>query len=188
MKKILFFCLVLTTFWISSLAQVSHDYNPNDMTPAVTAKLTTDQIPALILQSFKVQFNPKNPATWSRFPYALKEYGWVYDVGSENVDLDRFEVKMKTDEGADFWAVYTKNGELIETREMSTDIAIPPDVMDKFSKSQYKDWKIIGNKEIIRFYHDHELNKSHVEQHFRITVEKNNVKRGISFNWSGDKK
>jgi hypothetical protein len=95
---------------------------------------------------------------------------------------------MKTDEGADFWAVYTKNGELVETREMSTNIAIPQDVMDKFSKSQYKDWKITGNKEIIRFYHDHELNRSHVEQHFRITVEKDNVKRSISFNWSGDNK
>jgi hypothetical protein len=56
--------------------------------------------------------------------------------------------------------------------------------MEKFQNSQYKDWKIVGSKEVIKYYHDH--NNSSVEQHFRITVEKDNVKRGISFNWQGE--
>lgn len=52
-----------------------------------------------------------------------------------------------------------------------------------FQKVSIKTGKIVGNKEIIRFYHDHD--KSSVEQHFRITVEKDNVRRSISFNWQG---
>ena len=87
---------------------------------------------------------------------------------------------MKTNTGDDLWAVYTANGELVETREVSKNTAIPPSIMTALSNSQYKDWAIVGDKEIIKFYHDHD--QSSVEQHFRLTVEKNNVKRSISFN------
>jgi hypothetical protein len=185
MKKLLFVILASAGFILPSAGQVSHDYNANDLEPAITNKISKDQIPALVIKSVNTQFDKDKPVTWSKFPYALKEYGWVYDVGSENLNLDRFEVTMKTAQGNDLWAVYTNQGELVQTREMSTNIPVPPAVMDLFLKSQYKDWKIIGNKEIIRFYHDHTLNKSQVEQHFRITVEKGGVKRSISFNWQG---
>ncbi|HEY5124357.1 MAG TPA: hypothetical protein VIK14_11540 [Ignavibacteria bacterium] len=184
MKKLLSFCIALMTFVLPSLAQ-SHDFSVYDREPAVLAKITKDQVPAVILNAVSIQFDKNNPLTWSKFPYALKEYGWVYDVGAENLNLDRYEVTMKTSKGDDLWAVYTNKGELVETREMSANITIPSSVMDEFLKCQYKDWKIIGNKEIIRFYHDHDLNKNNVEQHFRITVEKNGVKRSISFNWQG---
>jgi len=185
MKKLLFSFLALMAFVLPFQAQVSHDYNAGDLEPVVTAKIAKDQVPAAILNAVNVQFEKNNSLTWSKFPYALKEYGWVYDVGAENLNLDRYEVTMKTGKGNDMWAVYTIKGELVETREMSTNISIPPSVMENFLKSQYKDWNIIGNKEIIRFYHDHNLNKSNVEQHFRITVEKNGVKRSISFNLQG---
>ncbi|HEY5470853.1 MAG TPA: hypothetical protein VIK07_10045 [Bacteroidales bacterium] len=182
MKKLLSICLALVGFILPSLGQ-SHDYNVNDVEPAVTAKISKEQVPAVILNAVNTQFDKNNPQTWSKFPYALKEYGWVYDSGEGNLNLDRYEVTMKTTSGNDLWAIYTNKGELVESREMSTNIAVPQSVMAEFLKSQYKDWKITGNKEIIKFYHDH--NNSSVEQHFRITVEKNGVKRSISFNWQG---
>jgi hypothetical protein len=184
MKKVLITCLALIGFVLPSLAQVSHDYNPNDREPSINATITKDQIPAAVLKAVNTQFDKDNPLTWSRFPYALKEYGWVYDVGASDVNLDRYEVTMKTGKGNDLWAVYAANGDLIETREALTNVAVPPSVMEALAKSQYKDWKIVGNKEVIRFYHDH--NNSSVEQHFRITVENNNVKRSISFNYQGN--
>jgi len=88
---------------------------------------------------------------------------------------------MKTKEGNELWAVYNAKGELVESREASTNIGVPNNVMQELLKSQYKDWKIVGDKEIIRFYHDND--KSNVEQHFRLSVEKDNVKRSISFNF-----
>jgi len=112
-------------------------------------------------------------------------HGWVYDIGSENLKLDRYEVTMKTANGSELWAVYSNKGDLIQSREVSSNIQIPKEVMDEFLKSEYKDWKIVGNKEVIKFYHDHDLNKNDVEQHFRITVQKDDVKRSISFNWQG---
>jgi hypothetical protein len=39
----------------------------------------------------------------------------------------------------------------------------------------------VGDKEIIRYYHDHDV--KNVEQHFRLTVEKDGVKKSVSFNF-----
>lgn len=185
MKRALYLFLALMAFVLPSEGQ-DHDYNVNDVVPAQVGTIPKDQVPQAVVQAVSTQFDKNNPLTWSKFPYALKEYGWVYDLGAQNVALDRYEVTMKTDRKSDLWAIYTKDGELVETREMSTNIAIPQSVMEQFMKSKYKDWKIVGNKEIIRFYHDHEKNTNNVEQHFRITVEKGGARRSISFNWQGD--
>jgi hypothetical protein len=182
MRKLFSFLIGLFAMVLPSVAQ-SHDFNPNDREPEITVKISKEQIPLAIQNAVNVQFSKDDPKTWSRFPYALKEYGWVYDVGAKDLSLDRFQVEMKTKKGTDLKAIYTVNGELIESDEVSTNSAIPPSVMEEFLKSKYKDWKIVGNREVIRFYHDH--NNSSVEQHFRITVEKDGVKRSISFNWQG---
>ena len=185
MKKFLFSVLALLGFIFPLMAQVDHDYNTNDREPLINSTITKDQVPAAILKAAQTKFDLNNSATWSKFPYALKEYGWVYDVGASNIKLDRYEVTIKNKEGNDLWAVYTAKGELVESREASMNVPVPANVMQELSKSQYKDWKIVGDKEIIRFYHDH--NNSSVEQHFRLTVEKDNVRRSISFNFQGTK-
>lgn len=169
-----------------TMAQVDHDYSLNDREPVVTAVISKDQVPEIVQKAVNVQFDQAKPLTWSKFPFALKEYGWVYDIDAANLNLDRFEITMKTQNGHDFWAVYNANGELIETREMSRDIAVPAAVRDKLLNSKYKDWTVTGNKEIIRFYHDHNLKKSNVEQHFRLNLEKDGMKRAVSFNWQGE--
>ena len=181
MKKLLFSVLAFLGFIFPLMAQIDHDFNTNDRVPEVTTKIANAQVPAAILTAAQTRFDLNNSATWSKFPYALKEYGWVYDVGASDVKLDRYEVTMKTKSGNDLWAVYTAKGELIETREASMNVPVPANVMLALSKSQYKDWKIVGDKEIIRFFHDN--NNNSVEQHFRITLEKDNVKRSVSFNF-----
>ncbi|MGC1390514.1 MAG: hypothetical protein WA816_05710 [Bacteroidales bacterium] len=181
MKKALFSILAFLGFLFPLLAQVDHDFNTNDREPLISTTLTADQVPAAVIKAAQTQFDLSNSATWSKFPYALKEYGWVYDVGASDIMLNRYEVKMKTTKGDDFWAVYTAKGELVESRETANNVPIPSNVLEALSKSQYKDWQIVGDREIIRFYHDH--NNSSVEQHFRLTVEKDNVKRSISFNF-----
>ncbi len=183
MKKLFISILAFPAFLFPMLAQVDHDYNINDREPIVNATITKDQVPAAVVKASQTQFDMSNSATWSKFPYALKEYGWVYDVGASSIKLDRYEVTMKTKQANDLWAVYTANGELVESRETANNVPLPANIKEALSKSQYKDWKIVGDKEIIRFYRDH--NNSNVEQHFRLTVEKDNVKKGISFNFQG---
>lgn len=184
MKKLLVSVLVFLGFVFPLLSQVDHDYNVNDRVPIINATITQDQVPAAVLKAAQKQLDLKNPATWSKFPFALKEYGWVYDVGAADIKLDRYEVNMKNKEGHDLWAVYSAKGELIESREASADVAMPKHVQLALVNSQYKDWKVVGDKEIIKYYHDRDV--SSVEQHFRVTVEKDNVKRSISFNFEGN--
>lgn len=187
MKKLLISVLAFTAFILPLLAQIDHDFNVNDRIPIVNATITKEQVPAAVLKGAQTQLDLNNSATWSRFPYALKEYGWVYDVGASDIKLDRYEVTMKNKEGHELWAVYAASGELVESRETANNVAMPSHVQEKLAKSQYKDWKVVGNKEIIRYYHDHD--NSSVEQHFRLTVEKDGVKKSISFNFKGtDKK
>jgi hypothetical protein len=183
MKKLLFSVLAFSGFLFPLLAQVDHDYNVNDREPLIKTTIMQDQVPAAVVKAVQTKFDISNSATWSKFPYALKEYGWVYDVGASDIKLDRYQVMMKTKKGDNLWAVYTTKGELVETRETVNNVAPPANVLEALSKSQYKDWTIVGDKEIIRFYHDQ--NNSSVEQHFRLTVEKDNVKRSISFNFQG---
>jgi hypothetical protein len=183
MKKLLISVLALSGFLFPLLAQVDHDFNQNDKVPLVNAKITKEQVPAVVLKAAQTHFDMSNTGTWSKFPYALKEYGWVYDIGTSDIKLDRYEVTMKTKEGNDLWAVYNAKGELIESREASSNIPMPANVMEALAKSQYKDCKVVGDKEIIKFFHDQDFNN--VEQHFRVTVEKDNVKKSISFNFQG---
>ena len=183
MKKLLFLSLAFLGFLFPLLAQVDHDYNPNDREPVNSTLIKKDQVPPEVIKAVQTKFDLNNSATWSKFPYALKEYGWVYDVGASDVKLDRYEVSMKTTKGDELWAVYTSKGELVETRETVNNVTPPAHVLAELAKSQYKDWAIVGDKEIIRFYHDR--NNNSVEQHFRLTVQKDNVKRSISFNFQG---
>ncbi len=179
MKKLFFTGFFLISFVFPILAQVDHDYNPNDVVPSTGQSLTTDQIPVAILNAAKKDFDISNPETWTKFPYALKEYGWVYDKGASSVKPDRYEVTMKTNNGDDLSAVYSKDGILIATREVNYNAPIPASVLESLSNSIYSDWKVIGGKETIRYYYD----KNSVEQHFRVTVQKDNVTRSISFNY-----
>jgi hypothetical protein len=184
MKKLLITSLSLLAFLIPTLAQIDHDYNPNDREPEVKASILKDQVPEAVRKAAITQFDKDNPQTWTKFPYALKEYGWVYDVGAADLKLDRYEVTLKNEKGNDLQAIYAANGDLIESREVSANVPVPTYIMEELSKSKYKDWKIVGSKEIIKYYHDH--NNSSVEQHLRLTVEKDNVKRSISFNFQGN--
>lgn len=184
MKKVVYTFLGLLGFVLPSLAQVSHDYDPNDKEPIVKATITKDQVPEAVLKAASVQFNKDNPGTWSKFPYQLKEYGWVYDVNSTQKDLDHFEVTLKNTKGNVMEAVYNADGSLIQTRERSANVPVPKEVMTELGNSKYKDWAIIGDKEIINYYRDR--NNANVERHFRITVEKGKERRSISFNWKGE--
>jgi hypothetical protein len=180
MKKLLYTGFAILMFSIPTMGQVDHDYNPNDKVPVTGAYLKKDQVPASVMKALYTDFSLNDPLTWTKFPYALKEYGWVYDsAGTSDIKPDRYQVSMKTNSGHDLYAVYSSDGILIATREISVDVPLPLSVKQKLAKSIYKDWAIVGNKEIIKYFHD----KKYVEQHIRVTVAKDNVRRTLSFNY-----
>lgn len=179
MKKLIIAAIILMALSFQMMAQIDHDYNPKDVIPATGVVISSSQVPVSVIQAMKVDFKLEDPKTWTKFPYALKEYGWVYDVDASGVQPDRYEVSMKTDNGSELFAVYSSDGKLIATREVFVNKALPASVKEKIANSIYKDWTVVGNKEIIKYYYD----KNSVDQHFRVTLAKDNVKRTISFNY-----
>jgi hypothetical protein len=181
MKKLLVSFLIFSGLIFPLFAQIDHEYSANDREAVVSTTIAKDMVPAAVLKAANTRFDKSNPQTWSKFPYQLKEYGWVYDVNSTSKPVDNFQVMMKTKSGDDFWAVYDAQGNLIQTKEITKNVPVPAYVSEKLAKSAYKDWTVLGDKEIIRYYRSQ--NAANVEEHLRLTLEKDKVKRSLSFNY-----
>jgi hypothetical protein len=179
MKKFLASVLALSGFLFPLLAQVDHDARVNDVIPVETLTLKKEQIPQAIVKSVAVDFSTGQPVTWGKFPYNLENYGWVVNQGTAGEKPDHYEVLIKAKDGSDVYAVYNADGTIIETRSVYKNIPVPAEVTASLAKSKYSDWTIIGDKELIKYFKD----KKNIEEHFRLTVQKGNLKHSISFNY-----
>jgi hypothetical protein len=179
MKKLVLSILAFTGFLFPLLAQVDHDQRDNEILPVESLTLKKDQIPAAIVKAVNDDFATGQPFRWGKFPYILEKYGWVVAKDAENQKPDRYEVNIKAHDGSDVYAVYGSDGTIIQSRIVRKNAPMPANVMQALEKSQYKGWNVVGDKELIKYFNS----KADVEEHFRITVEKNNVKKTISFNY-----
>jgi hypothetical protein len=183
MRKLIILLIALFPFVLETAAQVDHDYNPKDITPALGEPLSLDKIPTAVLKNFHAEFTRHGKQTWYSFPYPLKEYGWVYDKDATGVRPDQYEVKMELGNGTLWSAVYSAAGTLLATRDEYINGEIPAFVKEALANSKYKNWTIVGNTEVINYYYD----RKNFDKHFRLTVEKDNVRRSISFNFKTER-
>ena len=180
MKKLLFVWLALTAFSLPSFAQETGSTSaPYEVVvPDKGFTMKESQVSFSVLKARSTNFKMNGPVTWTKFPYTLKDYGWVYD---ESDKVDYYKVSMKAANNKMIYAVYSAKGDLIATKEETTNAELPAYVLDAFSKSKYKDWQIIGNKEVIHFYNE----KNSVKQVIRLTIAKDNEVKHINFNYEG---
>lgn len=175
--------IMATAFSFSILAQSSVDPLMSEAVPVVTARIPVGSVPAAVTKDINIHFDKDNPMTWSRLPYEFKDFGWVYEVGRPERKLTHYEITMKTSDGL-LWGKYDADGDLVKTREISKNIAIPNYILAEIYKGSYKDWKIVGNKEVVNFY----KSKDHpyAEQNFRINIEKDNVIKKLAFSYEAN--
>lgn len=171
--------LSIMGFLLPLSAQVDHDQQENEIIPVESLTLKKEQIPAAIVKAVNQDFKNGQAFTWGKFPYVLEKHGWIVSRDAVNQKPDHYEVNIKTHDGNEIYAVYAPDGTIIQSRIVRKNAALPPNVLQALEKSQYKGWNIVGDKELIKYYNS----KTDVEEHFRITVEKNNVKKTISFNY-----
>jgi hypothetical protein len=179
MKKLIVSLLAFTGFLFPLLSQVDHDQREGDIIPVETLTLKKDQVPAPIVKAVNDNFAAAQEFKWGKFPYVLEKYGWVVAKDAANQKPDRYEVNIKTKDGSDVYAVYSPDGTIIQSRTIRKNAALPSSVTQSLAKSQYKDWTVVGDKELLKYWNS----RTDVEEHFRITVEKNNLKKTISFNY-----
>jgi hypothetical protein len=161
------------------LSQVDHEIGESEAIPVESLVLKKDQVPPAIIDAVKSDFQHGEAFSWGKFPYALKKYAWVVDNDASNVKPEFYEVYIKASDGSDIYAVYTPDGTIKESKTIRKNAPLPRTVDQALAKSQYKDWTVVGDKELIKYYNS----KNNVEEHVKVTVEKNNVKRNISFNY-----
>lgn len=180
MKKILLSLIVLAAINFSVVAQ-SNFYPTGEYVAVVTADIPVASLPALISKTVNVRFDKDNPLTWSKLPYKLNDFGWVYEVGTPEERLARYEVSMKTTRGGFFKGFYNEEGELVETIERSKDITVPRYIMEALLSGPYKDWTVVGNKEVVNFFQNSDNPKA--VQKVKLVIEKDKVKRTLAFNY-----
>lgn len=179
MKKLLLTLILLIPVAVIISAQADHEINLTDVAPVTGIPITISEVPQAVLKTFHTDFKHPGRTKWYRFPYPLKEYGWAYNRDASNIKPDQYQVAMDMGNGYDWFAVYAVDGELLATRDEYNNGVIPAFVKEAFENSIYKDWTVVGNTEIINYYYD----KNNFDKHFCLTVEKDNVRRVISFNY-----
>jgi hypothetical protein len=181
MKKLILTSTTLVAFMLPMVAQGDTFSSLDERVAVVTALIPTDGVSSSIIQAVNTKFDKNNPLTWSSFPHQLKEYGWVYDIGSSSVPLTNFEVTMKTTAGDVMSAIYGVDGNLLETREISKNIPLPRYVMEALTTSEFKDWTVVGNREVTRFYQD--PGSPRADQIIKLTLEKESSKKKLTFKY-----
>jgi hypothetical protein len=179
MKKLIVSLIAIAGIILPLRAQVDHDQNGDETFPRESLVLKKDQIPANIVNAVNNDFANGEAFRWGKFPFVLEKYGFVIAKGTENQKPDYYEVNIKTKDGSDIYAVYSSDGTIIQSKTIRKNAALPLSVTQSLAKSQYKDWTIVGDKELIKYYNS----KKDVEEHFRVTLEKNNVKKTVSLNY-----
>jgi hypothetical protein len=179
MKKLLVSMFAILGLGFPMLAQVDHDFKLDEKIPVASLDLKKNQIPPEIIKSVTSDFENGQPLTFGKFPFVLEKYAWIIKNDDADLKPDQYQVFIKAKDGSDIYAIYTPEGKIIQSRAIYKNIEVPLPVRESLAKSQYKDWTIIGDKEILSYF----IDKNNVEKHFRITVEKNNAKHSISFNY-----
>jgi hypothetical protein len=123
-------------------------------------KLVIDQsqVPQVVKKAVRKDISNGQPVQWHTFPYIFKKYGWQVinpKLAKKDKKPDEYEVYIKTNRGGRIDAVYGKKGNLVRMREVLKDIQLPMKIDDAISRSQYKDWNISKDKELITVGEDH---------------------------------
>jgi hypothetical protein len=181
MKKIILALVIVAAYGLPMVAQSDPASYPSENVALVSARIAGDVLPLTVSNSVNTRFDKDNPLTWSKFPYTLKEFGWVYEVGDTDKPLTGYEVSMRTSNNGFLTGVYNSEGELVETRERSKDIAVPQYILADFYEGEFKDWKIVGSKELVNFFQG--KNSPVARQKFTLNIEKDKVRKKLAYNY-----
>jgi hypothetical protein len=180
MKKLFFPIIASFIIFFPAIAQIEED---EVEVPIERLILKKENVPVSIVQAVNKSFQNGVALEWYSFPYLLKEYGWAFksegDKTIGNASPDLYAVHIRTSEGSRVDAIYTKDGKLVRSKEVVINTLIPLPVMKAIEKGQYKDWRIVGDRSVIKV-------AQHSIVHYAVKVEKDNNKRTLYFDKNGN--
>ncbi len=176
MKKL---SLLLLTLLVPVFPILAQELMQTEDIPVETLVLKKGDIPPNIITAADKLFEGMKQVAWGKFPYQLKDYGWVVDKDYK-LPIDHYEVQFKAKDGSDIYAVFEANGELVRYKVINRDAAPPRVIMNNLEKGPYKDWKIVGD--VMRVV----SNQKKVVEHYAIKVSNNGMTKNLYFTKTGD--
>jgi len=159
---------------------LAQDLELKEELPVESLTMKKGNMPPAVLKSADQLFKGNTQVKWGVFPYQLKDFGWVVD-NNYNEPIDHYEVYMKTTDGSNVYAVFESTGELISSRTISKNIALPTSVRNAIDKSGYKGWQISGDTEIIK------SSQKKVVDHYVVRLTNGDKKKTLYFTTNGEK-
>jgi hypothetical protein len=147
--------------------------------PVESLILKKANIPPAVSKSADSIFIGNTQVRWGVFPYELKDYGWVVNK-DYNEPINHYMINLKAKDGSDIYAVFESTGQLIRYRMVNKNAIIPESIKNALAKSDYKDWKITGDTEIVK------NNQKKVVEHYIVKLEKDNKKKALYYNLKGE--
>ena len=176
MKKLLFPVLLFLVYMFPLMAQ---DLSQSEPVPEESLTLKKGNIPQAVIKSAEQLFQGNTQIKWGVFPYELKDLGWV--VNKEyNEPINHYEILFKAKDGSDIYAVFESTGELIRSKIINRNAPVPKPILTTLQKSEYKDWKIVGDVMLIK------NNQKKVIEHYTVKLEKGNMKKTLHFKPTGE--
>lgn len=134
-------------------------------------KIDKKIVPAAVIASVEKEYPEGIVELWEAIPVEAFE---SYYVVSETNDLklgekpEYYQVTMKSDRSKTF-AVYNAKGNLIHSREIIRDTALPESISTAIV-ANYPGWKITGDKEII-------MQNRGIQDNYKVEITKGKEKR-----------
>lgn len=175
MKKLLLLisAILVLTFPIMAQELLSEEV------PEEILTLKKGNIPPAVVKAAEELFKGSTQIKWGVFPYEFKDYGWVVNK-DYNEPIDHYEIYLKTTNGDEAHAVFEPNGDLVRYKLMTKNVPLPKPVLSAISKSEYKDWKINKDVELIK------SDQKKVVEHYIVKLENGNQKKTLYYSLNGD--
>jgi len=178
MKKLILAGMVVLAFTLQAFAQQEMKVQ----VPMEKLVINQNQVPKAVTMAVSKDVTDGQPIQWHTFPYMFKKYGW--DVINPNLAKkekkpDQYEVYIKTSHGGRIDAVYNASGNLVRMREVLINVELPIKISDAIAKSQYKDWNIGKDKELIT------VGQEHVK-HYVVRLTKGEKKKTLFIDEKGN--
>jgi len=174
MKKLIFSLMFFLAAFFPVLAQ-----QVSEEVPEESLTLKKGNIPPAIIKAAQDLFQGSTQIKWGVFPYELKDYGWVVNK-DYNEPIDHYEIYLKTKNGSDVFAVFESTGELIRYRLIDKNAVLPAPVLKAISKTEYKDWKIVGDTEKVT------SKQKNVTEHYIVRLEKGGQRKTLYYTLKGE--
>ena len=135
-----------------------------------------DKIPATVVKAAKHDFIDGDVLQWSKISQLFNEYEWNVKPNKSGAEIpDEYMVYMKTKDGSNMVAVYTKDGKLVRSKEKIKNAIVPQVIEKSIQEGAYKGWKTVGDKELVKDY------QNKLAKHYIVRVQKGNQKRTLYF-------